>query len=64
MTEGQLWKTDNGYIQIWHIGKRLIGYKMMKQPGQKTVRTQATGIGTLKTYLKDNPAVLANATPT
>ena len=32
LTKGQLWKTDTGYIQIWNVGKRLIDYKMMKQP--------------------------------
>jgi len=58
LTEGQLWKTDKAYIQVWHIGKRLIDYKMMREPGQKAVRTQATGIDTLKTYLKDHAAVL------
>jgi len=42
LEKGQLWKTDTGYIQIWHIGKRLIDYKMMKQPGQKAVRAQGT----------------------
>jgi hypothetical protein len=33
LTKGQLWKTDNGYIEICHIGNRLIDYKMIKQPG-------------------------------
>lgn len=60
LNEGQFWKTDNGYVQIRHIGKRLIDYKMMRQPGQRAVRTQATGIDTLKRYLKDNAAVLMN----
>lgn len=60
---GQLWKTESCYIQIWHIGKRLIDYKMMKEPGKKAVRTQATGIDTLKEYLKTQKAVLANASP-
>lgn len=58
LEKGQLWKTDAGYIQVWHVGKRLIDYKMMRQPGQKAVRTQATAIDTLRTYLKDNGAVL------
>jgi len=53
----------NGYIQIWNVGKRLIDYKMMKQPGQRAVRTQATGIDTLKEYLKTHKAVLVNASP-
>jgi hypothetical protein len=33
---------------------------MMREPGQKAVKTQATGVDTLKTYLKDNEAVLVN----
>jgi hypothetical protein len=63
LTKGQLWKTDNGYIQIWNVGKRLIDYKMMKQPGQKAARTQGTGIETLKEYLKTQKAMLANDPP-
>jgi len=43
----QLWKTETGYIRIWHIGKRLIEYKMMRDPGMKAVKTQTTGIETL-----------------
>jgi len=60
LEKGQLWKTDTGYIQIWNIGKRLIDYKMMKQPGQKAVRTQGTRIDTLDEYLKTQKAVLVN----
>jgi hypothetical protein len=60
LTKGQLWKTATAYIQIWDIGKRLIDYKMMKEPGMKAVRTQATTIATLQTYLNDNEAVLVN----
>jgi hypothetical protein len=63
LAEGQLWKTDTGYIQVWHIGKRLVDYKMMKEPGKKAVRTQATGIGTLQEYLKAHKAVLAITSP-
>jgi hypothetical protein len=60
LTKGQFWKTDNGYIQIWHIGKPLIDYKVMKEQDQKAVRTHATSISTLQTYLKDNAAVLVD----
>ena len=63
LAEGQLWKTDTGYIEIWHVGKRLIDYKMMKEPGQRAVRTQATGIDTLAKYLRNQKAVLVNASP-
>ena len=63
LEKGQLWKTDSVYIQVWHIGKRLIEYKMMKQLGQKAVRTQTTAIDTLKQYLKKHRAVLTVASP-
>jgi hypothetical protein len=63
LEKGQLWKTDGGYIQIWDIGKRLIDYKMMKEPGKRGVRTQATSIDTLKEYLKTQKAVLTSASP-
>jgi hypothetical protein len=60
LTKGQVGRTDNGYIQIWDIGKRLIDYKMMREPSQKAVKTQATTINTLQVYLKDKAAVLVN----
>ena len=63
LEKGQLWKIESGYIQIWDIGKRLIDYKMMKEPGKRGVRTQATSIDTLKEYLKTQKAVLTHASP-
>ena len=60
LAKGQLWKTESGYIQIWDVGKRLIDYKMMRQPGQKATKTQATAIETLKAYLKNQAATLVN----
>jgi len=50
LEKGQLWKTDTSYIQIWDIGKTLVDYKMMKQPGNKAVRTQASDFGKLNDY--------------
>ena len=63
LEHGQLWKTEKGYIRIWHIGKRLIEYKMMREPGMRAVRTQTTGIETLNKYLKAQKAVLTVAPP-
>jgi len=60
LEKGQLWKTDTGYIQICHIGNRLIDYKMMKEPGKRVVRTQTTTIDTLEKYLKTQKAVLVS----
>ena len=61
LEQGQLWKTHKGYIRIWHIGKRLIEYKMMREPGMKAVKTQMTAIETLTEYLNVHEAVLTLA---
>ena len=58
LAKGQIWKTENAYIQIVELGKRLIQYKMMKQQGQKAVKTQMAGIESLEDYLKTNAAKL------
>ena len=58
LAKGQLWKINDAYILIVELGKRLIQYKMLKQQGQKAVRTQMTGIDTLESYLKNNAARL------
>jgi hypothetical protein len=58
LANGQTWKTAETYIRITEIGKTLISYKMMKQPGQRGVRIQMTDIGSLTAYLKKNAARL------
>ena len=63
LERGQIWKTETGYIRIWHIGKRLIEYKMMRDPGMKAVKTQTTAIETLNKYLRAQKAVLTVASP-
>lgn len=58
LAKGQLWKMQSGYILIADLGKRLISYKVLKQEGQRAVRTQMAGIDSLENYLKDNGAQL------
>ena len=57
LANGQLWKTENAYIQIVELGKRLIDYRMMRQLGQSR-RTQTSTIETMEKYLKTNEARL------
>lgn len=57
---GQLWKIEHGYLYIVELGKRLIHYKMLKQPHQKAVATRLIGIPALLTYLKNNEAQLVS----
>ncbi|HEV2395282.1 MAG TPA: hypothetical protein VG146_23280 [Verrucomicrobiae bacterium] len=58
LAKGQLWQVNNAYILIVQLGKTLIQYKMLKQQGQRAVRTHMTGIATLQSYLKTNAARL------
>jgi len=57
LANGQLWKTENAYIQIVDLGKRLIDYRMMRELGQVR-RTQTSSIETMENYLKTNEARL------
>jgi hypothetical protein len=57
LANGQLWKTENAYIQIVELGKRLIDYRMMRELGQAR-RTQTSSIETMENYLKTNEARL------
>ena len=57
LANGQVWKTENAYIQIVELGKRLIDYRMMRQLGQSR-RTQTSSIETMENYLRNNEARL------
>jgi hypothetical protein len=63
LAEKQLWRIGNGYVLISELGKILVHYKSMKQPGQKGVWTQSTTKSKLVEYLKFHSAVLVNASP-
>ncbi len=60
LAKGQLWQINDAYIQIVELGRRLIQYKMLRQQGQRAVRTQMTGIETLEAYLRNNAARLVH----
>ena len=60
LASGQLWKLDHAYIQIVELGKRLIHYKLMRQPGQRAVLTRMIGIEALAVYLRTNEATLVS----
>ena len=63
LAEKQLWRIGNGYVLISELGKMLVHYKSMKQPGQKGVWTQSTTKSKLVEYLKFHSAVLVTASP-
>ena len=58
LAKGQLWRTEDAYVQIVELGKRLIHYKMPRELGQRAVRTHTVGIETLESYLKTHRARL------
>jgi hypothetical protein len=57
---GQLWKVEQGYLYIVEMGKRLIHYKMLRQPKQRAVVTRMIGIEALLRYLKQSEAELVS----
>jgi len=63
LEKGQLWKLENGYLYIVELGKRLIHYKLLRQPNQKAVVTRLIGVQELLTYLKHTEASLVGEEP-
>lgn len=55
---GQLWKLEHGYLYIVELGKRLIHYKMLRQPDQRAALTRIIGIEALLNYLRQSEAEL------
>ncbi len=60
LAKGQLWQINEGYMQIVELGKRLVHYKVLKQPGQRAVRTRMSGIAAFEAYLNEHAAKLVS----
>jgi hypothetical protein len=60
LVKGQIWKLENGFIQIGHYGKRLVEYKRLEKPQQKRVPSSLVRPDELVDYLKKNNAQLLN----
>lgn len=60
LAQGQLWKTDNTYLQIVELGKKLIHYKLLKDPRQPVVITRLIRTDALAVYLRATEATLMN----
>jgi hypothetical protein len=58
LAKGQLWKLEHGYLYIVELGKRLIHYKLLRQPNQKAVATRMIGIEALGNFLRRSEAQL------
>ena len=55
---GQLWRLEHGYVYIVELGKRLIHYKMLRNPNQRAAVTQLISIEALMRFLTQSEAVL------
>jgi hypothetical protein len=58
LAKGQFWKLGDMYLQISELGKLLVHYRMMKQPGKRGARRHSIGIDKLEAYLRTNKALL------
>jgi hypothetical protein len=48
---GQLWKLEQGYVEVVEVGKRLVHYKTLRQPDQRAAVTRMIGVEALLKYL-------------
>lgn len=58
---GQIWKLPTAQLKITGMGKLLASYKVFRDPSQRGVQTQMSGIGDLQKYLRTNKAGLMKA---
>lgn len=59
---GQLWKTESGFILITEEGRRLVCYKKLRDPNQRTAVTNLIRPEALVAYLRDVRGELVPAT--
>ncbi len=53
LAKGQLWKMEEGYIEVMDV-KRLVHYRILKQPGQRLVRTRMSSVADFENYVKEH----------
>lgn len=58
--EGQVWKIDDAYLHIVESGRRMILYRMVRQPGERVGATQMIGVEALAAYLSATEANLVS----
>jgi hypothetical protein len=56
LESGQLWKLEHGYLHIVELGKRLIHYKLLRQPDQRAAITRLIRVEALLAFLSQNGA--------
>ncbi len=58
LAKGQLWKVEHGYVHIVELGRRLIHYRILRQPEQRVAITKMIGTEALLNYLRQSEAEL------
>jgi hypothetical protein len=55
---GQLWRLEHGYLYIVELGKRLIHYRLLRQPDERAAVTRMIALESLLNYLRQSEAEL------
>ena len=58
LQSGQVWKIEDGYLQIAELGRHFIHYKLLRQPDQIVEATRMIWLGVLLSFLSQNEAEL------
>ena len=60
LAKGQMWRTNNGYIEIIELGKKVVFYRVKKQKQQTGVLTRMIRVDALQVYLRASAATLVS----
>ena len=58
LAKGQIWKLDEGHLEITHLGKRLTEYKRYRDLAKRRAIPEMAHIGDVQTLLVHNQAKL------
>jgi hypothetical protein len=58
LARGQVWKTDEAYLQILDVGKTLVHYRRAVRPDTKGTPVKINSREEIQVYLRKNRAVL------
>ncbi len=61
LAQGQVWKTERGFVAIDRLGKRLIEYRFLRSLGQKAVQPRLDTAEKVTAFLKTNAGRLVVA---
>jgi hypothetical protein len=64
LAKGQLWRLNQGFVYVVEPGERVVRYRLLKSPDQRSAATRLLAIRKMESWLKEQSAELVNVADT